>query len=459
MIRFFEQLIAVIWNRFGGRRREARSGGGGLHIGFRVLDGQISRQSVTLSAARRATHLAIVGKSGSGKSSLVRYLLEQDVRAGRGFLVFDLHGELTPFLLALINSQERELHVHLSGKLLIIDPADPHTAVGLNPLQQEMPDFIRIAEFAEILRLRWSLDRFGARTDELLRNALYVLAAAGLTLLELALLLSDGSFRAACLKRVTNREVRQYFELRYDAASDAMRAVMAEPVLNKVTVFTAEPRFRHILGQAKSTFSLGEALDAGQWVVVNLDKGRLGEQALTFGSLIFTMVKNAIFSRQSHSPFSVYADEIQNFVAFASSIETILSESRKRSTSLVSANQYLEQFPADMRAAILSTGNQAFFQLSPTDASQIAQALDGGKALAERLKNLPQRRAILKSGSERPVEIRVPDVRELRVDYTDLLNRCRGRWARPRVVIEREIAKRQNTLTQPVKPIVDDEEE
>ena len=224
-----------------------------------------------------------------------------------------------------------------------------------------------------------------------------------------------------------------------------MRAVMAEPVLNKVTVFTAEPRFRHILGQAKSTFSLGDALDQGRWVIVNLDKGRLGEQALTFGSLVFTMVKNAVFARQGRAPFSIFCDEIQNFVGFASSIETILSESRKRSISFISANQYLEQFPADMRAAVLSTGSQAFFQLSPSDASKIAQALDGGKAFAERLKNLPPRHAILKSGSERPFEIRVPDLREPRVDYTDLLNRCRGTWARPRVVIEREIAKRQDT--------------
>jgi hypothetical protein len=358
--------------------------------------------------------------------------------------------------MSLVNELERKRHVHLSDKLLLIDPADPLVSVGLNPLEQPVPNFLHIAEFAEILKRRWGLDGFGARTDELLRNALYVLAAAKQTLLELALLLTDSAFRASCLKQVDNPEVRQYFELRYDKASDAMRATMAEPVLNKVTVFTADPRFRYIMGQQKSTFSISEALDNGYWVVVNLDKGRLGEQAITFGSLIFTMVKNAVFSRQSRTPFTLYCDEIQNFVAFGSAIETILSEARKQGISLVSANQYLDQFPADMRAAILSTGNQAFFQLAPADASHIGQALDGGKTLAERLKNLRQRHALVKSGADRLVEIRVPDIVEPRVDFTNLLNRCRGRWARPKPVIEREIAKRQAEVAKTTSETIHD---
>ena len=106
---------------------------------------------------------------------------------------------------------------------------------------------------AQILRERWALDHFGARTDELLRNSLYVLAANGLTLLELSLLLTHTGFRAACMKKVANAEVRQYFELRFDPLSDAMRAVMREPILNKTSAFTADPHFRHIVGQTQST--------------------------------------------------------------------------------------------------------------------------------------------------------------------------------------------------------------
>jgi len=123
---------------------------------------------------------------------------------------------------------------------------------------------------------------------------------------------------------------------------------------------------------------------------------------------------------------------------------------------VVSANQFLDQYPAEMRAAILSVGTHIFFQLSSTDAAQIAQALDGGKPLAERLKNLYQRHAIVKSGADRWVEVEVPTVREPQVDFINLLNRCRGAWGRARVVIERAIAKRQEEFRQSAKEVIDE---
>lgn len=360
-----------------------------------------------LSSTRRAMHIAVLGKTGTGKSSFLRYLSQQDIEADRGFLYFDLHGDATPFLLQTISARERRLHRHLSDKLIVIEPADPIYSVGFNPLEQETPDFVRIAEFAAVLKLRWGLDHFGARTDELLRNSLYVLSANNLTLLELAPILTHAGFRAACLKHVPNAEVRQYFEARFDQASEAMRATMREPILNKTSAFTADPHFRHIVGQAHSTFSIREAMDEGYWVLVNLPKGRLGEQALTLASLLFTMVKSAVFTRENRSLYTVYCDEIQNLVAYGSGIDTVLSEARKFGVSVVSANQFLEQYPAEMQAAILAVGTHVFFQLSSMDSAQVSQALDGGKSLAERLKNLPQRRCIVKSASDRWTEVEV----------------------------------------------------
>lgn len=281
---------------------------------------------------------------------------EQDIAKDRGFIYFDLHGDATPFLMQAINARERRERRHLSDKLVLIDPSDPIMSVGLNPLEQESPDFIRIAEVAEILKRHWALDHFGARTDELLRNTLYALSANNLTLVELVPFLTNGAFRAACLTKVPNADVRQYFELRYGQASEAMQATMREPILNKTSAFTADPKFRHIVGQQHSTFSFQEAMDAGYWIIVNLAKGRLGAQALTLGSLIFTMVKNALFARTKDRLSSLYCDEIQNFVAQGSEIETVLSEARKTRTGFVSANQLLDQLPAEMRAALFSAG-------------------------------------------------------------------------------------------------------
>jgi hypothetical protein len=234
-----------------------------------------------------------------------------------------------------------------------------------------------------------------------------------------------------------------------------MRAVMREPILNKVSAFTADPHFRHIIGQVQSTFSVREAMDQGYWVLVNLEKGRLGEQALTLGSLVLAVLKNALFTRAKRSLFTLYCDEIQNLVAYESGIETILSEARKFGVAVVSANQFLDQYPAETRAAILSVGTHAFFQLSSADAGQIAQALDGGKALAERLKNLPSRRCVVKSGSERWAEVRVPTVHDVSVDYTNLLNRSRYTKGRVRAHIERDIAKRQAGATGSPKEALD----
>jgi type IV secretion system coupling TraD/TrwB family protein len=454
MLHFLEQLIAATWNRLHGRRG-ARSGGGDLDLGFRVVDWHVTRRHFGVSNIRRGTHIAVLGKTGTGKSSFLRHLCVQDIEAGRGFVYFDLHGDATPFLLRAINARERRERKHLSDKLIIIDPADPLVSVGLNPLENKA-DFVRVAEFAQVLRQRWHLDHFGARTDELLRNSLYALSANGLTLVELAPFLAHSGFRAACLKTLDNTEVRQYFELRYDQASAAMQGTMREPILNKVSAFTADPHFRHIIGQAESTFSVREAMDEGYWVLVNLEKGRLGEQALTLGSLVLAVLKNALFTRTNRSLFTLYCDEIQNLVAYESGIETILSEARKFGVAVVSANQFLDQYPAETRAAILSVGTHAYFQLSSSDANQIAQALDGGKGMAERLKNLPSRHCVVKSGAERWAEVRVPTVRDIQVDYTNLLNRSRYTKGRVRAHIERDIAKRQTRTTRPAEGALND---
>lgn len=447
--------MAAIWSRVRKRRGGARNSGNKLDLGFRVADGEVTRHHVMLSNIRRAMHIAALGKTGVGKSSLLKYFASQDIESDRGFLLFDLHGDTTPFLLRTISTRERRLHRHLSDKLVVVAPADPELSVGLNPLEQATPEFVRVTEFAEVLKHRWSLDHFGARTDELLRNSLYVLSANGFTLLELAPLLTHDGFRTACLKQLENPEIRQYFDMRFNRASEPMRTAMREPILNKVSAFTADPHFRHIVGQKHSTFSLVEAMDEGHWVIVDLEKGRLGEQSLVLGSLVLTVLKNALFSRRNRSLFTVYCDEIQNLVTYGSGIETILSEARKFGVAVVSANQFLDQYSAEIRAAIAAVGTHVYFQLSSIDANRIASALDGGRSVVERLKDLPTRHAIVKTGVDRWTEVRVPNVPDPQIDYTDLLNRSRYSRGRVRAFIEREIAQRHAQLQRQTDAVLD----
>src|SRR5712664_292750 len=132
--------------------RKVRSSG--LNIGHRVFDGEVTRQHIEISKERRTMHVAVLGKSGSGKSSLLRYLSQQDINAGRGFVYFDLHGDATPFLLRTIAAREQETGRHLSNKLVVVEPADPETSVGFNPLEHESRGFVRIGEIAEVLKAR-----------------------------------------------------------------------------------------------------------------------------------------------------------------------------------------------------------------------------------------------------------------------------------------------------------------
>lgn len=185
-----------------------------------------------------------------------------------------------------------------------------------------------------------------------------------------------------------------------------------------------------------------DAIDSGYWIILNLNKGTLGEHAATLGSMLLTKVKNALFARRRRQLFTLYCDEIQNLVAFDSGLDTLLSEARKFAIGVVSANQFLDQYPPQMRSAIMAIGTHILFQLSSQDADKMAAALDGGKHLAEILKNLPPRSLVVKSGHEHYRLAAVPSFDVRRTDFQDLYSRCRARWARRRTDVEREIRSR-----------------
>lgn len=437
-----KHILSTLRKCFRRRAQRHAKGNRGLDLGFLVADGQVTRTHVSIPQVRRAEHIAIVGKTGTGKSSLLRSLCAQDIAARRGFVYFDLHGDATPFLLRTIAREEQRSREDLSEKLILVEPGDPEYSVGLNILEQRSSTFVQIAEFVEVLKERWHLAYLGARSEELLRNVLYTLRESGYTLIELAPFLVNPDFRALCLAQLSNADVKQYFEARFNELSEAMQAVVREPILNKTSAFTADPHFRHILGQQKSTFSLADVMEEGRWLILNLDRGRLGEEAVTLGSLFLSMIKHTLFSRHNRQLFTLYCDEIQNLVVGESSLETILSESRKFGVSVTSANQFLDQFPPRMRSAILAVGTHIFFQLSSGDAQHISAALDGGKSLAELLKNLPHRQMVVKSGAEHWQEVRQGQLEHRAASYANLLTRCRARWARRRNDIEEEIVRR-----------------
>jgi hypothetical protein len=434
---FIEKIIIRIPRSLFGRRKLK-----GLRLGFRITDGRVTRKEIVIPEHQRKEHIAILGKTGTGKSSLLRYLMSQDIASGNGFICIDLHGDLAPFVLSVIANEERKTGKDLSYRLLVIDPADPKYAVGLNLIdcQESQSRAVQISEMVNLLRVRWSLDHFGARTEELLRNCLWVLSENNLTLLEISPLLTNSAYRLMLLRKVKNQEVKRFFEDRYTRASEAMQSVMREAVLNKVSGFSVDPSIRHIIGQQKS-LSLREAMDQGFWILLSLRKGSLGDNALTFAGLFLTKLKNAIFGRSSRSLFTIYADELPNLVAADGSFEALLSEARKFSVSVVSANQFLNQFTPEMKSALFSVGTNLCFQLSAEDAPFMARVLDGEKSLTRRLVTLEHRRLIGKFGEFRQ-EVAVPNIKRPAVDPSDLTRRSIERFGKLRDQIEDEINAR-----------------
>ena len=432
-------IIAAIWNRFVARPKRAWRENG-LDLGSVVVDGQPTKTHLALSPSRQAQHILIDGKTGVGKSSFILYLGEQAIRAFRSVVFLAVHRDIIPHILAIIAAMERATGQDFSERLIFIDLADPEFAVGINVL--ETADKAKLAqkagEFSAILRNYWHLDHFGARTEELLRNALYVLAFLGYTLLELSPFLTQAGFRTSCLRKLPDCEAKQYFELRFDNLSEAMRRVMAEPILNKVSAFTG--LLRHVIGH--STASFETALDQGKWIVINLDKAFQGEHAVALGGLFLVLIKNALFARNGRELVHIFLDEAQNFAVQGESLQTMFSELRKYQGAITASLQFLEQVPADLRAAMLAVGTLISFQVSSADAQQISTALDGGKSLVELLKNLPPRHMVVKSGHERWHEVVVPTLSRPDTDYSDLVYRSRTAWARSREAIDRQISER-----------------
>lgn len=449
MYNVFENAFVRVANRFLRRREPRPVDGPGVLLGFAASDTGTPGAPVRLPDAVRPEHIAILGKTGVGKSSLIRVFAADDVRRDHGAVVIDLHGDTVPYLLALLADEEARRQVDLSDRIIIIDPSDPDAVVGLNILEasNDSDRFVQVAEVALLLKQRWDLASFGPRTEELLRNALFALSAAEQTLVELPGFLTRPAFRASCLRRVAHADVVAYFRDRYDGLSDAMQAMVSGAVLNKVTSFTTDPHFRHILGQRNTGIDLVAELDRRCWILLNLPKGRLGEQSTMLGSLFLAYLKRALFARRSRRLVSVYGDELQNLVEITTGMETMLAEARKFGVSVVSANQYLEQYAPAMRAAVMSVGTHVFFQLSATDAERANALVDGGKPTQHLLKELPARHAIVRRGSQKWRQFKVLDVPAPTRTESDLRERVLERWAKRRSDVEAEIQQRQQLQT------------
>lgn len=443
--------------------------------------GQLRGRAVQVPVEALRSHAYIVGGTGTGKSRLLRLLIEQDIAAGHGLCLIDPHGDLCDALVRYLATLPAS-HPALS-RTVLIDPTAPDWAVGFNPLDipQGEDVYPHVLELLTVFEKLWG-DSWGARMEDLMRNSFITLAELGRTLLDVPRLLTDEAFRAQLVERIRSPAAKSYWENRFGPLPARTKAEWVESTLNKVSTFITDPWIRDMVGQARSTIDLRQWMDDGAITLVNLAKGRLKRNSDLVGALFVAKIQEAALSRvdlpeRDRRGYRLVVDEFQNYAT--QSFEEILSEARKYGLCLMMANQTLTQLERTLLASVLSNCQvQIYFRCNRHDAETLARQAfratgkqvkykpDGGISFISSdpqsspvfipvgeemegyinfLLDLSPRQALLNlRGEGAPVPFRTADApdRAATPDLGDLRTSLLARAARPRRQVRAEIERR-----------------
>ena len=346
---------------------------GGTEIGMGYFRG--IRRPVHIGLPDRQRHVYIIGKTGTGKSYLLQNMIDQDIRAGRGVCVIDPHGDLIDDVLKYIPPERAE-------DVIYFDPADSERPMGLNLLEAQTEDqkhFITTA----IINLMYKLydpqrtGIIGPRFEHAVRNAmLTVMSEEGATFVEVIRILTDAKYVQELLPKVTDPIIRRYWTDQIAQTSDFHKSEVLDYIVSKFGRFVTNKLMRNIIGQSKSAFDFRKVMDEGKILLINLSKGRLGEENSNFlGLTLIPKILVAAMSRQEipedqRRDFFLYVDEFQNFAT--PDFATILSEARKYHLNLTVANQFIGQVEEEVKNAIFgNVGTMITYRVGVTDASYL----------------------------------------------------------------------------------------
>ena len=407
-----------------------------------IADVRAGSQPVSLTLDQRLRHLAVLGATGVGKSTLLRHLAAQDMAGGDGLLLLDPHGDLAHDVLGDVPRWRRN-HV------CYLNVPDLDWPVALNVLDDPGPDHRAAAVDAVVgaMRAIW-LESWGPRMETILRHAATALMAApGASLVQLPRFLTDDAFRVRTLRHATDPLTRAFFERRFDAWRETYRDEVIDPVLNKIEAFLAFPAIRNVLGQSSSTLHLDQALARGRIVIVNLAKGLIGETAAhLMGALLIARVQAAAMARASlpqteRRPFHLLIDEAQNFGTDA--IAALLSEGRKYGLSLTIATQYLVALPERTRASLLgNAGTLVVFRSSSEDAALLAAKFDRSHQAFNptALLELERGEALVRTSGDDARLVRLPPPAAM-FESVAVMRQSRRHFARQRADVEARIMR------------------
>ncbi|WP_293004965.1 DUF87 domain-containing protein [Nitrosomonas sp.] len=321
----------------------------------------------------RFSHIYVIGRTGAGKTTLLETLATQDIQNGKGLCVIDPHGDLAERLVLSVPEQR-------TNDLCYVNVPDIQQPYGYNPLRKVHPSRIPLAVsgLMEAFKKLWD-EAWGVRMEHILRNTLYALIEAGdAKLPDILGMIADKNYRATIIPKVKNEQVRSFWLEEFTAYNPRYRQEMIAPIQNKVGAFLADPKLKRIFTAAPVNLQFRSIMDEGKILIVNLAKGRLGEDSASlFGALLVTTLGLAAMSRgdmpeSERRDFFIYIDEFQSFTTL--SIANMVSELRKYRIGLVLAHQHFYQLEPDVRHAVLANaGTLIAFRVGPEDAPLIAR--------------------------------------------------------------------------------------
>lgn len=322
----------------------------------------------------RRAHMYVIGKTGTGKSSLFEGMIRQDLLAGHGLALFDPHGDLAERLNDWMpESRKRDL--------IYLNVPDPEQPFGFNPLEGVSPLRRSLAANGIVEALKKIFDdAWGVRLEYILRSALLLLLEQPeATLADVVRLFHEKEFRKEAAERVTNEQVKRFWTIEFEKYGKE-RASAITPIENKLGSLLVDPFVSRILTVRKGTFDPRQAIDSGKVLLVNLAKGKIGEApAMLFGGLLVTALGLAGLGRadvpqKERRDFFIYMDEFQTFTTLA--LANMLAELRKYGVGLILANQYMDQIEPEIRTAILgNAGTLVVFRVGAVDAAKLVKEL------------------------------------------------------------------------------------
>ena len=399
----------------------------------------------------RRRHMYIIGKTGMGKTALIKNMAIQDIKMGRGVGIVDPHGELAEEILKFVPKSR-------INDIVYFNPADIEYPIAFNVM--EKVDFswrhLVAAGLLGVFKKIWP-DVWSARMEYILNNTiLALLEAPETTLLGINRMLADKDYRKKIEDRITDPAIKSFWVNEFAKYPDRFREEAIAPIQNKVGQFISAPLIRNIVGQVKSTINMRKIMDEGKILILNLSKGKIGEDpSRLLGALVITKLQLAAMSRidtpeEKRRDFFLYVDEFQNFATEA--FAAILSEARKYRLDLTLAHQYITQMEEPVRDAVFGNiGTMVCFRVGAADAEFLEKEFLPEFSLSD-LVNLPKYniylRLIVDGLSSRPFSsVTLPPFEEEEKSYKDkIIKVSRERYGTSKEKVEEKIARWSGVL-------------